>query len=144
MKLNWIARLLALVSALAIVAAAAGACGGENGAKDEAKPAGGAAQSAGGGEATQVEVSMTDNVFAPKEIKVPAGKEITFEAKNKGQAVHNMHILSNATEGKDFQSEAVVNPGKESTFKATFNKKGTVKFQCDFHLPDMSGTIIVQ
>ena len=77
-------------------------------------------------------------------IKVPVGKKITFIAKNEGAAVHDMKILSKATEGKDFMSDALVNPETESKFTATFNKKGTVKFQCDYHLPDMVGTIEVQ
>jgi plastocyanin len=37
-----------------------------------------------------------------------------------------------------------VNPEKESKFTVTFTKKGTVKFQCDYHLPDMAGEIVVK
>lgn len=111
---------------------------------------GGAAATAAGGSSngasatgTKVQIVMTDNVFATKDLKVPAGTPITFEAKNTGAAIHNVHILSQEGEGKDFSSELMVNPGKTSTFQATFTKKGTYKFQCDFHVPDMVGTITV-
>jgi plastocyanin len=136
--------LLALASALAVLPIAAVACGGGGGASAGATSADGAAQSGAGGEPTEIVVSMTDNAFNPKEITVPAGRQITFVAKNDGQAIHNMHILSKNTEGKDFQSAAIVNPGDKNEFTATFSKKGKVKFQCDLHLPDMVGTITAQ
>jgi plastocyanin len=75
---------------------------------------------------------------------VKAGQPVKFVVKNQGTNIHNMHILSQATEGKDFSSDLTVNPGAESEFTATFTKTGQVKFQCDFHVPDMVGTITVQ
>lgn len=94
--------------------------------------------------ATEIVVELKDNVFEPAEITVPANTPITFTAKNTGTAIHNMHILSAATEGQDFSSDTIVAAGTESTFTATFTQAGTVQFQCDFHLPDMVGTITVQ
>lgn len=115
-----------------------GATNGDGGLNVATQPSGGAAT---GGTITVV---MTDNKYTPNKIEVEAGKEITFVAKNQGAAVHNMKILSSKTEGKDFSSDALVNPEKESKFTVTFTKKGTVKFQCDYHLPDMAGEIIVK
>ena len=69
---------------------------------------------------------------------------ITFVAKNEGQAIHDMHILSFSAEGKDIISNSTIQPGETSTFKATFSKAGVLKFQCDYHLPDMVGTITVK
>lgn len=97
-----------------------------------------------GGEEQEIEVVMTDNVFTPKEIKVPVNTKIKFTAANKGTAIHNMHILSKDAEGKDFTSELLVNAGKSSTFEAKFTKKGVVNFQCDYHLPEMAGKIVVE
>ena len=94
-------------------------------------------------EEKKVEVQLTDNVYVPKDLTVPAGAKVKFHLNNTGTAIHNMHILSEAGEGKDFTSELMVNPGKTSEFEATFTKKGTYKFQCDFHVPDMVGTITV-
>ena len=63
---------------------------------------------------------------------------------NKGAAIHNMHVLSSETEGKDFTSAPMVNPGDSSSFDVQFSSPGTFKFQCDFHLPGMVGEIIVE
>ena len=150
----------ALIAPVAILGLALGACGGDDddAADDDngggitvATKTGGsggtATQPSGGGDATEgetVTVVMTDNKFTPDKITVPVNKKITFVAKNDGAAVHNMKVLSKATEGKDYVSDAMVNPEKESKFSVTFKKTGTVKFQCDYHLPDMVGTIEVK
>lgn len=94
--------------------------------------------------ATEVVFHLTENAFNPSTLTVEAGKPITFVAKNDGAAVHNMKLLTQKTEGKDYSSDATIAPGKESKFTVTFTKKGTVKFQCDYHLPDMVGTITVK
>lgn len=95
------------------------------------------------GDEKKVEIDMKDNFFDPKDVTVAAGVKIKLTAKNTGAAVHNLHILSQAGEGKDYTSDTMVNPGKTSEFEVTFKKKGTYKFQCDFHVPDMVGTITV-
>lgn len=137
----------------------AAACGGDsapkatatvhpNSVKGEGSPAaasnsGGNTASGGSAADTNLVVEMHDNVFPNKDIQVPVGQAVTIEAKNTGAAVHNLHILSQSGEGKDFSSDTMVNPGKSSTFQVKFTKKGTYKFQCDFHVPDMVGTITV-
>jgi plastocyanin len=143
-----------ILSALAIMGAAA-ACGGDSSAEKsptvsvkgsgQAEGGGGAATSApSGSSSTAVKITLKDNVFDPKDLKVPAGKTITFTLTNDGTAIHNMHILSKSTEGKEFQSELTITAGRTSKFEAKFNKKGLIKFQCDFHVPDMVGTITVE
>lgn len=145
-----------ILAALAIVGAAA-ACGGDSaGTTSPTISVKGSGQTGGGGGAatsapsdagsssTSLKISLKDNIFDPKDLKVPAGKTITFNLTNDGTAIHNMHILSQSTEGKDFQSELTVMAGKSSKFEAKFNKKGLIKFQCDFHVPDMVGTITVE
>lgn len=101
------------------------------------------AASSGGGKAQTVAITMKDNVFEPKDITVEEGT-VTFEVKNAGAAIHNMHITSTPSEGKDFSSKPIVEAGTTDKFTATFTKEGIVKFQCDFHLPDMVGTITVK
>lgn len=93
--------------------------------------------------AQTVSITLKDNVFEPKDITVEEGT-VTFEVKNTGAAIHNMHITSTPSEGKDFSSKPIVEAGSTDKFTATFTKKGVVKFQCDFHLPDMVGTITVK
>lgn len=102
------------------------------------------ANGGGGGGSKNFEIDMTDNKYTPSEISVSVGDEVTFKVVNKGTAIHNMHILSQAAEGKDFSSDALVNPGSDSTFTAKFTKAGTYDFQCDYHLPDMAGKITVK
>ncbi|TAJ17001.1 MAG: hypothetical protein EPO65_12120 [Dehalococcoidia bacterium] len=93
--------------------------------------------------AQTVAITLKDNVFEPKDITVEEGT-VTFEVKNTGAAIHNMHITSTPSEGKDFSSKPIIEAGSSDKFTATFTKKGIVKFQCDFHLPDMVGTITVK
>jgi len=140
--------------ALAVLGSAAmAACGGSGGSESTPAPiatkpvttTGGSSggQASGGGAAKTVEVVMKDNFFEPKEITVPVNTTIKFVAKNQGTAVHNMHVLSAAKEGKDFKSDLLVNPGQTSEFEAKFTKTGRYDFQCDYHLPDMVGVINV-
>lgn len=141
----------AAVVAVAVMSVACGSGGG-----DEAptpiptKGSGGAVSSSptgggsGGSEASVIKVVMKDNTFEPNKFTIPAGKAVKIEVDNQGAAVHNMHIQSKATEGKDFSSEALVNPKTKNTFEVKFSKKGEVKFVCDYHLPAMSGSITVQ
>ena len=136
------------MAALAVLGAAA-ACGGDSAStvSPTISVKGGAAVSApsdSGSAPTSLKITLKDNVYDPKDLKVPVGQTITFNLTNAGTAIHNMHILSQSTEGRDFQSELTVTPGKTSKFTAKFNKKGLVKFQCDFHVPDMVGTISVE
>jgi plastocyanin len=136
---RWLRRLIVL-GAVAVAAVAAG-CGGA----EEASKAGTASSGkAAGGESETVAVSMKDNFFEPKDITVERGEAITFNLKNEGQAIHDMHIMSLTAEGKDFMSNVTIPPGETSSFKATFTKTGSLKFQCDYHLPDMVGTITVK
>jgi plastocyanin len=148
MNLNtWKRVILVGVAGLLLVPLAA-ACGGDDEEGGSTVKPGATATKAdggnGGSEAREIEVVMTDNVFTPKEIKVPVNTTIKFTANNKGTAIHNMHIMSKAAEGKDFSSDALVNPGTSSTFEAKFTKKGVVDFQCDYHVPEMVGKIVVE
>ncbi len=143
-------RTFMLTAAIGSSLALAAACGGgdDSSSKTPAatSPAGSTSAPANGssnGEVKDIEVDLTDNVFKPTTLTIPVGKTVQIEVKNTGQAIHNMHILSLEQEGKDFSSEAMVNPGKDSKFEVKFTKKGTIKFQCDYHVPDMVGTITV-
>lgn len=99
----------------------------------------------GGGEVIEdaVTISMIDNAFEPKDITVKANTDVEITVENDGAAVHNMHVLSADKEGEDFKSDALVNPGQSSTFTVNFSTTGEFDFQCDYHLPDMVGTITV-
>lgn len=146
-------RATVLLAVAVMAMAALTACGG--GDSDSAKAgsnsnnSNGAATTPAGSsnsskEAVTIEVDMGDNFFEPKEITVDAGAPVTFTVKNTGTAIHNMNILSQEGEGKNYMSDALVQPGGEDSFEVTFSKPGTYEFQCDYHVPDMVGTITVK
>lgn len=132
--------------AVAVLAAAIVACGGGEADEDGADATSVAtdAPAAADGERREIEVILRDNFFEPAEIRLKVGEAATIEAKNEGVAIHNMHVLSAATEGEDFRSEPLINPGQESKFDVQFSTAGTYQFQCDLHLPGMVGQIIVE
>lgn len=140
---RWVALLPAVV-----LAAAGVACGGGDDGASAATIAPSQTEAQSGGEVgepeREIEVSMKDNFFEPTEIRLKVGEAVTLTAKNDGVAIHNMHVLAAESEGKDFASAPMVNPGDSSSFDVQFSKAGTFKFQCDFHLPGMVGEIIVE
>ena len=154
LSINRSLRLFAAGGIALLVVGAAVACGGGS---DNAVPTQGVqvktpgsgatspATSGGSEKASEsVKISMKDNLFEPKTFTVPAGKSVEIEVKNNGAAIHNLHILSEAKDGKDFSSTAIVSPGAENKFTVKLTKTGTYTFQCDYHVPDMVGTITVQ
>ncbi|MCK9485156.1 MAG: cupredoxin domain-containing protein [Dehalococcoidia bacterium] len=142
-KKQWVALL-----PVAILAAASVACGGDNGgnggAATTAAPTATQGATTPGTPEREIDVLMKDNFFEPTEIRLKVGETVTINAVNEGVAIHNMRILSNATEGKDFASAPLVNPGETSSFDVMFSTAGTFTFQCDFHLPGMVGEVIVE
>jgi plastocyanin len=131
---------------LVVSTAAAGAAGvalvGCGGGEDDASDNGDGGNGSVSGD--PITIVMKDNFFEPRDITVPANTTIQITAENEGVAIHNMHVLSEETEGEDFRSDMIVNPSASSTFEVTFTQKGEVDFQCDYHLPDMVGTITVK
>ncbi|MBE7519469.1 MAG: cupredoxin domain-containing protein [Thermoflexaceae bacterium] len=157
MKGSFFVRVLVVVAAVGLLASLAGACGGgdsddgikikgtetANGSDDKKDDDGkdGGDSSAG---STELTITMQDNFFEPKDVTVPVNKTVKITLPNKGSAIHNMHILSKPTEGKDFTGKTTVNGGETDRMEVKFTKKGVVKFQCDYHVPDMVGTITVK
>ena len=144
-------RWTALIAGAALLSATVACSDDGGGSSSDATPAGTATAEATTGAATtpseasrEIEVVMLDNFFEPTEIRLAVGEAVTIEAKNAGVAIHNMHVLSSATEQKDYSSAPLVNPGESSEFVVQFSQPGTYKFQCDFHLPGMVGEIIVE
>lgn len=144
----YIKRLLLLFASAVLVTGLATACGGDDDDENGGNGGNGTNPTAttgpndngdDNGDVEEIEVSMQDNFFEPAEITIPVGQTVAIVAKNDGAAVHNMVVLDT-----DFRSDTIVNAGEESTFEVTFSEPGTYDFQCDFHLPDMVGTITVE
>jgi len=144
MQMRHPSRRGAVTAGLVLLTALAVACGADSQSVSKTNSPTPSVGKASSGDGEKVAVSLKDNAFDPKDISVEHGEAVTFTVKNEGQAIHDMHILSTAAEGKDFISNATIQPGESSSFTATFSKAGTLKFQCDYHLPDMAGTITVK
>jgi plastocyanin len=137
---------LLLLFAGAVLSVGIAACGGASAADDEKPeaPAVTATSAPGdtntdGDSVDSIVVSMKDNFFEPKEIVVPVGETVTIVARNDGMAPHNMVIVDT-----EFKSDVMVMGGEESSFELMFPKAGTYDFKCDYHVPDMVGTITVK
>ena len=88
--------------------------------------------------------TTTDNAFSARAITVPAGTQVTFTLTNKGQAVHNWHLLGiQSSDGKDIMLP-LTSPGATNTITFTISQPGSYKFQCDVHPQDMTGTLTVK
>ncbi len=74
-------------------------------------------------------VAVRDNVFAPDELVVEVGTEVTWVWE--GRAVHDVA-------GDGFKSEILA----EGTFTHTFDEPGTYPYVCSLH-PGMEGTVYV-
>ncbi|MER3419432.1 MAG: hypothetical protein C4290_02425 [Chloroflexota bacterium] len=106
---------------------------------------GGEAATGGAGAApvTTVVMTTTDNKFSQTEITVPVNTEITFTLDNKGQALHNWHVLNlKDKDGKDITTQLLAG-GKSETIKFTVTQTGTFDFQCDAHPTEMRGKLTV-
>ena len=84
--------------------------------------------------AKPVSASISNFAFAPQEIEVAVGQEITWT--NEDSAPHTV----TATSGAEFDS-GTMEQGATYTWKAT--KAGTVEYFCAIH-PSMTGTITVK
>ena len=84
--------------------------------------------------AEPVSASIQGFAFAPQELKVKVGQEITWT--NEDSAPHTV----TATSGAEFDS-GTMDQGATYTWKAT--KAGTVEYFCAIH-PSMVGTITVE
>ncbi len=144
----------AAAASLVLTMLLAAACGGGSGATTQPQGAAGTSPTAtsaavSSGAATpasaggEITVVMKDNHFEPKQITVAVGQAVVFELKNQGTAIHNMDLPGEATGGKAAVGSPL-SPGSDEKLTATFPKAGTFQFVCDFHKPEMAGTINVR
>ena len=61
-----------------------------------------------GGPTTELNVTMTDFQFQPNQYTVPAGQEITLNARNNGAVVHNFVIMKLGTSAGPMWDDADV------------------------------------
>jgi len=88
------------------------------------------------GEGRVIQIEMGDNFFDPAEVTAAPGEAITFEITNIGAAIHNFAIAGGPNSG-------IVAAGASATVTYTMGD-ADVQFVCEFHPPDMVGTIKAQ
>jgi len=93
----------------------------------------------GDGDSDAITIRMEDNFFEPAEVRLRAGEPVMVIARNTGKLIHNLTVP-----GTPFRSDMVVNAGRSSAFEVRFDEPGTYAFQCDFHVPGMVGTFVVE
>lgn len=93
---------------------------------------------------TALTETTTDNKYSQAMYTIQAGQSYTITVVNKGQAIHNWHVVGvNSTDGKPIMAP-LTDAGKSSTITFTIAKPGTYHFHCDVHPTEMTGTLIVQ
>lgn len=135
------ARLWALLAAVALVAAA---CGGDS---DPPAPAAGGTASTGPGAATgsspgsgaTLELSAENIAFSPSSLEADAGP-VTIRFTNDDDGIpHNLHVTG---EGVDEKTD--IRPGPATERLALELDRGTYAFVCDVHPVQMKGELIVR
>ena len=93
---------------------------------------------------TAATITSTDNKFDITKLTVPANQPVTVTLQNKGQALHNWHVLNvKDAAGTDIATQLL--PGGQSeTLTFTVAAPGSYDFQCDTHPAEMKGTLTVQ
>lgn len=88
-------------------------------------------------------VTTTDNKYSQTSFTVKAGQQYTLTQINKGQAIHNWHVLDVKSSDGSTIMTPLTSPGKNSSVTFTISKPGTYHFHCDVHPTEMMGTITV-
>jgi plastocyanin len=125
--------------ALAAMALAA-ACGGGTTSETRATP------TAGGGAAPTgaIVIVATDNQFDKTELTVRANQPVTLTLENRGQAIHNWHVLNvKDKDGKEITTNLLTG-GQSQTITFVITQTGTFDYQCDVHPTEMRGKLTVQ
>lgn len=127
---------IGLLLALALLAGLA--CSGD----DSRTPTDNAAS--GGEPRATATIVATDNRFDTTKLTVPANEPVTVMLQNKGQAIHNWHVLNlKDANGKDVATQ-LLPAGQSETITFTLTAPGTFAFQCDTHPAEMKGSLMVQ
>lgn len=105
---------------------------------------------AGSAPTTDLKVEFTDFAFNPDTFVIPAGQEITLEAKNSGAVVHEFVIMKlGTTVGEDFGDEdegniyweVEVEPGQSTTTTFTAPEAGEYQIVCGTEGHFMAGMV---
>ncbi len=125
-------RKLRLAGALAALALALAACGGNG---DDAQDAAANDGDQTGDEGVTLEVAAEDNAFEPSSLSAAAGSDVTVEVTNDGENPHTFTV-------DDLEVDTETIDAGESANVTFAMPKTPVTFYCAIHGEDtMSGTI---
>ncbi len=86
----------------------------------------------------------TDNKFSQTSFTVDKGVPAALTVKNKGQALHNWHVLIvKGSDGNDIKTD-LVPAGSTATATFQIDQPGTYDFQCDVHPAEMKGKLTIK
>jgi len=137
-----VARMVVMVLALSLVAAACSKKSNENTGASSGGSNGGGSMTIGSDTATNkgtqdvsgkgtFELEMdNDNgqfYFKPTVLKGTAGQQLTLTLKNEGDTLHNFSLVGSEANGVDVQA------GQEGSIQVTFPQSGVVEFFCKYH-----------
>ncbi len=124
---------------IALAAMVLTACGGGTKSETRATPTAGGAAPAGA-----IVIVATDNKFDKTELTVQANQPVTLTLENRGQAVHNWHVLNvKDKDGKEIATNLLTG-GQSQTITFVITQTGTFDYQCDVHPTEMRGKLTVQ
>lgn len=89
---------------------------------------------------TELAVVAKNTAFAPKQLKAPAGEELTITFRNEDVGVNHSFHLSGGSAG-DAKTDILPGPAT-ATVKITLAAPATYNFQCDVH-SSMTGQLFV-
>lgn len=86
----------------------------------------------------EIDVSLNDDYFNPKDINLTAEKPVTLNLKNNGKKPHTFTV-------KDLKIDVELQPGESKKITLRSPKKGTYELICRFHQNEgMVGKVIVK
>lgn len=102
----------ALIALAALLATLAAGCGGDHGSGDHEA------------EGRIIDVTMTDNAFAPETIRVTKGETVTFRFTNEGSVLHEAFIGDEAEQEEHLVEMAAGSEGSAGSVDAAGDEDG--------------------
>jgi plastocyanin len=93
----------------------------------------------GGGDAESVTIDIANFAFAPAELRIAAGTEVTFT--NSDAAPHTATAGTDDAPTPEVFDTGLLQPGETVTVR--FDEPGTYPYFCERH-PPMTGVIVVE
>lgn len=91
-----------------------------------------------------IELAARDSLFDPREVRVPAGQEVTLTLRNEGDLLHDWHVLGVTNRDGTPITTALIEHGQAVTVRFTIAQPGEFAFFCEVHPVEMRGKLTVE